>query len=177
MTATVIRPIRQTDAARYLELCTRLDGETRYMMLEPGERDQSLKRQRGLIRDYMDRPNHIILVADTGRELAGYVLARGGRYRRDQHKAHVVVGVLRRFSGQGLGTRLFHQLDLWARDRIHRLELTVMAHNRKAIRLYQKMGFQTEGRLTHSLKVAGDWVDEYLMAKLTGTLPAMGKTS
>jgi RimJ/RimL family protein N-acetyltransferase len=55
----------------------------------------------------------------------------------------------------------------WARERgFHRLELTVMTHNERAIRLYKKMGFEVEGVKKHSLFVNGEYVDEYYMAKL-----------
>jgi RimJ/RimL family protein N-acetyltransferase len=58
-------------------------------------------------------------------------------------------------------------LEDWSREKgIHRLELTVMAHNTNAIGLYQKVGFQIEGTKKGSLFVDGQYVDEYYMAKL-----------
>ncbi len=35
-----IRPIEEADAQAFLHLCTTLDHETTFMMLEPGERPQ-----------------------------------------------------------------------------------------------------------------------------------------
>ena len=58
--------------------------------------------------------------------------------------------------------------ERWARERggIHRLELTVMAHNFKAVALYERAGFTIEGSRRHSLLVDGSYVDEHYMAKL-----------
>ena len=41
-----------------------------------------------------------------------------------------------------------------------------MCHNAAALRLYQKNGFEIEGRARRSLMVDGAPVDEYYMAKL-----------
>jgi RimJ/RimL family protein N-acetyltransferase len=58
-------------------------------------------------------------------------------------------------------------MEDWARRvGLHRLELTVMPHNERAIALYQKRGFSIEGEISHSLYIDGEYVDEFLMAKI-----------
>ncbi|WP_010531391.1 GNAT family N-acetyltransferase [Lentibacillus jeotgali] len=47
-----------------------------------------------------------------------------------------------------------------------RLELTVIKDNMKAVKLYQKMGFQIEGEKVHSLIIDGQPANEYYMYKL-----------
>ena len=42
----IIRTIRESDAAQFLNLCKQLDAETQFMMLEPGERKTTLEEQR-----------------------------------------------------------------------------------------------------------------------------------
>ncbi len=163
----VVRQIRETDTAPFLELCQKLDHETQFMMLEPGERSTRLEEQSQQIRDILLRDNQTILVAEVGGELVGYVAALGGDFRRNRHCAHVVTGVLQGFCGKGIGARLFSELEQWARRHgVHRLELTVMAHNDKAINLYRKMGYEIEGSRRDSLLVNGSYVDEYYMGKL-----------
>jgi RimJ/RimL family protein N-acetyltransferase len=41
-----------------------------------------------------------------------------------------------------------------------------MAHNERAIRLYERMGFEREGIRRRALRVDGEWVDELFMALL-----------
>lgn len=99
--------------------------------------------------------------------MIGYVQATGGRYRRNRVTAEVVIGVVAAASGQGVGTALLRELDRWAQSAgLRRLELTVMAHNRAARRLYQHSGFTEEGRRRECLLVDGSAVDEVYMAKL-----------
>jgi RimJ/RimL family protein N-acetyltransferase len=49
---------------------------------------------------------------------------------------------------------------------MHRIDLTVMAHNARAKRLYDAMGYFEEGVNRDSLYVDGRFVDEIMMAKL-----------
>lgn len=80
--------------------------------------------------------------------------------------------MLRAFRGQGLARWLLEEAESWAaRSGIRRLELTVMAHNERAIHLYEKAGFVKEGIRKRALRVPGTWVDELYMAKLLGAPP------
>ncbi len=99
--------------------------------------------------------------------MIGYVEASGGEFNRNRHTAHVVIGVVQAASGHRLGSRLLEALEAWAvAHGIARLELTVMSHNKRAIALYQKLGYQIEGLRKRSIRVQGEYIDELAMAKL-----------
>lgn len=164
---TKIREIRERDAQGFLDMCTRLDDETRFMLLEPGERRTTVEEQGQHINTILGSDNQTIFLAERDGQLVGYIAALGGQYRRNRHSAYIIVGILGAFTGHGIGTYLFKAVDQWAREHtIHRLELTVMMHNEAAVHLYKKMGFEIEGIKKHSLVVDGVYVDEYYMAKL-----------
>ncbi|QTA37903.1 GNAT family N-acetyltransferase [Thermosipho ferrireducens] len=163
----IIREIKESDALRFLELRKKLDEETQFMLLEAGERTTTVEEQRNIIRNVLSRDNQIVFVVESGERLVGFIGGYGGGFRRNKHTVYIVIGILQNFTGQGIGTRLFQKLEEWARSRkLHRLELTVMTHNKAAIALYRKMGFKIEGLKKHSLFVNGVYVDEYCMAKL-----------
>jgi RimJ/RimL family protein N-acetyltransferase len=169
----LIRAARPYDAAALLELKRQLDRETAFMMYEPGERDspvQDLARElAGLARS----ANSVVLLAELGDQLAGYVQLTGGSLRRSRATAYVVIGVLAHAVGRGIGTGLLRHAQAWAAGRgLHRLELTVMAHNARAIRLYERMGFTVEGRRVECLIVNGQFIDELTMALLLTGPPA-----
>jgi RimJ/RimL family protein N-acetyltransferase len=162
----VIRPIQEEDVEEFLDLANRLDEETSFRLLEPGERRTTVEGQREIIRRCQVGGHDAILVATWEGRLVGYIAALGGKARRNRHRAEVVVAVLRAYGGRGIGTRLFEALEEWAAERgVHRLELTVMAHNERAIRLYERLRYEVEGRKRDSLFVDGSYVDEYCMAK------------
>ena len=138
----LIRVAGPPDAAALLGLKRQLDRETSFMMFEPDERDGSALDLAAELGQAARSQNSVVIVADAGDHLAGYVELTGGLLRRSRTTAHVVLGVLARAAGQGLGTALLHQAREWAAAHgLHRLELTVMAHNTRAIGLYERMGF------------------------------------
>lgn len=153
------------DAERFWALMDRLDHETKYMLYEPGERTRDLSQVRSVIRD--SQRDDFLLAAETEHRLVGYISAQRGRQRRIAHTAYIVVGVLRDYRGQGIGTEFFKRLDAWAgQTHITRLELTVICENEAALRLYTKSGFQIEGVRRNSIFADGRYLDEYYMAKL-----------
>jgi L-phenylalanine/L-methionine N-acetyltransferase len=73
------------------------------------------------------------------------------------------------FSGQGLGLEMIKEILLYAGDRgFLRVELSVLAANEKAIRLYEKAGFEKEGvlRKYSHLKKENIFLDEIMMSWL-----------
>lgn len=162
-----IRRIRVEDAHDFLHLCYALDKETKFMMLEEDERKTTLDEQMNSLKTILEENRSLLLVCEIEGKLVGYLSATREDFRRINHSAYIVVGVLQEYSGHGIGSHLFEELEAWAKlNNIHRLELTVMTHNEAGIHLYKKMGFEIEGCKKHSLMVDGEYVDEYYMAKL-----------
>ena len=101
------------------------------------------------------------LVAEAGGRIVGY-----GNVEDTGYLDHLFV----RWDcqGQGIGTALLEAVldlaDNWLM--LHRVELEVYADNGDAIRLYQRFGFETEGRKREAAVKAGDYVDMLVMARL-----------
>lgn len=70
--------------------------------------------------------------------------------------------------GQGLGTEVARLVVRFAFDnlRLHRVSLTVLAENERAICCYRNVGFVEEGRLRHTLWRDEAWHDDVVMAVL-----------
>ncbi len=124
-----LRTAGPEDAASLLRLKQRLDRESSFMLLEPGERDTSAEALARHLANVARSQNSVVIVAEIGGELAGYVELAGGSFRRNRATAQVVIGVAAEASGKGIGTGLLRQARDWAATHgLHRLELTVMAH-------------------------------------------------
>jgi RimJ/RimL family protein N-acetyltransferase len=162
-----IREVNQNEAAEFLALCKKLDKETDFLLLEPGERKATVEEQKEKIEQFLTTENKNIFVVTDKDKLIGYLSANGGKFKRNWNTIYIVIGILQDYTGQGIGTKLFKRMENWARkNNFHRLELTVMAHNERAVNLYQKMGFEIEGRKREGLYVNGEYVDEYYMGKI-----------
>jgi RimJ/RimL family protein N-acetyltransferase len=162
-----IRKIKESDAEAFVELCVKVEEESEFMLIRPGERTSTIEQQRARIAEIVASDNTALLVAEEGGELWGYAAAIGGPYERNRRTAHLVIGIRAAHTNQGLGTRLMAALESWARTHgIHRLELEVMKTNAAAIALYQKMGFELEGVRKESVYIDGAFVDDLYMARL-----------
>jgi len=168
--AVRIRSARPYDAAALLDLKRQLDEETAFMMYEPGERDSSVQDLARELAGVARSPNSVILLAEVADQLAGYLELTGGSFRRSRATAYVVIGVRADAAGRGIGTGLLQHAKDWAAGHsLHRLELTVMAHNTRATRLYERMGFSVEGRRSECLLIDGRFIDELTMAVILPT--------
>ncbi|HEY3955074.1 MAG TPA: GNAT family N-acetyltransferase [Streptosporangiaceae bacterium] len=162
-----IRSAGPTDAAALMRLKQQLDEETSFMLFEPGERDPSVPKLAAHLEKVAGSGNSMVLLAETGGELTGYLELIGGKARRNRSTTHVVIGVLARASGRGVGSGLLREAVRWSAEQgLHRVELTVMAHNARAVALYERMGFVVEGRARECLHIDGQFVDELQMAML-----------
>ncbi len=168
----IIRQIVDDDAADYLALGHQLDRESTLLMLEPEERNWTVEEQRQRIINLRTQGGMIFVVEEptiNTKPLIGFLGAERGHFQRNRHSMYIVVALLKAFTGQGIGKRLFAELEAWCRtEGIQRLELTVQTHNVPALRLYQHCGFDIEGTKRRSLRISGQFVDEYYMGKIIG---------
>jgi hypothetical protein len=65
------------DAAALLRLKQRLDQETAFMLVEPGERDTSVQALADELGDVARSGNSAVIVAESDGKLAGYVELTG----------------------------------------------------------------------------------------------------
>ena len=161
-----IKKLTSADSFGFLNLLLTLDNETKFMMLEPNERNVS-SEDMTLRLSKIDETNSVLFGAFDDGNLVGYVNVLRGDANRIRHSAYIAMGILLSHTGQGIGKLLLNKVDEWARKYgVTRLELTVMAHNENAIKLYEKMGFNKEGIKKNSILIDGNYIDEYYMGKI-----------
>jgi len=85
----VLRIAGPNDAVALMKLKQRLDEETSFMLLEPGERDTSAQTLAGHLEDVSRSENSVVIVAGQHGDLAGYVELAGGKFRRNRSTTHV----------------------------------------------------------------------------------------
>jgi len=165
----IIRSFEAHDAEAYVDLLDRVDRDSTFMLWEPGERSIEPSAVRARV-ELTERADSIHLVADSAGQLVGFLVAHRGTTRRIRHRADFAMAVRSTHQGQGIGHRLLAGLDEWASNvGVQRLELTVMAHNARAIALYEGSGYAREGLKRGAIRVDGHPVDELAMGKLLGS--------
>lgn len=164
----ILREIENADAEKLSNLIQQVEASSQYMLWEAGEREIENESQKKMIERMEDSNNSTILVAENkNNELVGYLFAIGGDAKRNKHSAYIVVGISENYRGQGVGSKLFKELEQWATQHgIRRLELTVVTGNQAGLSLYKNMGFEVEGVKRYSLFINDEFVDEYYMSKI-----------
>jgi ribosomal protein S18 acetylase RimI-like enzyme len=163
-----IRLAGPEDAGALLALQHRLDAQSEFMLLEPGEREQNPARLRNRLLT-QGRAGSFDLVAEgsDGDGLAGWLSVEVLPFRRARSTGYLVLGVDAAAAGRGIGRSLLAAAGHEATGRgLRRLELTVMTGNLRALGLYLRCGFQVEGLRRQALVRGTTVIDEYYMGKL-----------
>ena len=116
-------------------------------------------------RQVAQEPYHWIIEAE-GRCIG---TARLHAVDRENRRAKYAVGIFApELRGRGLGTEVTRLVLAYAFDvlALHRVELRVLAFNRRAIACYEKCGFVQEGIEREGAWIGGQWESDVLMSIL-----------
>jgi RimJ/RimL family protein N-acetyltransferase len=93
-----------------------------------------------------DLTNNITLLARLGERIVGHLQLFRIPFERRKGMGEVFIYIHQDFQNIGLGTMMMKRAIELAKDRgFHRLGLTVVADNHRAIKVYEKVGFKKEG--------------------------------
>jgi putative acetyltransferase len=162
-----IRPICFGDSKGINEI-RRMPGVFENILGIPSER---IKKSEDFIANMDDNSHQFVAVMkeealeETIIGVAGLNVFSNPRLR---HCASVGIMVHKDFQKNSVGIKLMESLvdiaDNWLM--LVRVELSVFVDNEKAIKLYKKFGFEIEGTKKKAAIRNGEYVDEFLMARI-----------
>ncbi|WP_077310576.1 GNAT family N-acetyltransferase [Terribacillus halophilus] len=161
-----IREATVNDVKRLAQLRVLTDRETEYMDREEGEGYLSPEDFEELIKSDQQEPNNLCLVACDGKSIIGYCRCEGNNLKRQQHQVTFGIAIRKDYWGNGIGKQMLHKVIDWAEDHhIHKINLSVLKANKRAVALYEMFGFQMEGCLKDDKRLRdGKLYDTLLMA-------------
>ncbi len=159
----VIRNITLDDVASFHACLDAVARERKYLALvEALPMDQVREFVAGNIENGVPQ-----VVADEDGRVVGWCDIRPGRFHSVQHCGELGMGVLASHRGAGIGAALLERCIALAKAAgLTRIELEARSENERAIRLYQKFGFQTEGVKRRGMLVDGVYFEKTIMALL-----------
>lgn len=160
-----IREARADDTLAIMKTMADVEASG-YMLFAPGERQMNVQAFQTFIEKMAKKSSSALVVANNP-DIIGYMVIQGEQLMRTSHRASIAIGVHSKSRGQGVGQALMTYAIKWAKQKgLHRLELTVIAHNKCAVHVYEKLGFEIEGVKRDALYIDGVFVDELYMSKL-----------
>ena len=156
----VFRNARPEDAGDLIKYLKITSAETPYLVREPEEITITKSKEEQFIRDKIDADRELMLIAFMdGKHI--------GNYKRYRHRCEVAIALYKEYCGFGIGKAMLQiVLDLAKNVGYEQAELEVMAENKDAIHLYEKLGFEKHGTFPDNMKFAdGSYMDAYWMMK------------
>lgn len=161
-----IRSCRVEEAEALIEF-NRSQSGWEFSTAEPEEFSADLDAVRGDLGRIAREPGLLRLVAlHQGRIVGGLDFASPSR-KRIRHRGKFGIAIAQEYRGAGIGTALIRAMLAWAKDHptLEKVRLSVLSVNVRAIRLYERLGFEEEGRRMAECHLPRHgYVDEVMMA-------------
>lgn len=168
-----LRLIREEDIPAFHCLVDSVAREKKYLAMLQAP---PIERMREFVLDNI-RHGYAQYVAERDGELVGWADIVPGKRDSTRHSGALGMGVARDFRGLGIGYRLLTRAIQHCWDMgLTRIELEVFVHNSAAIALYERVGFQHEGRLRKARLIDGVYEDVFHMGLLHPDLEGTGQT-
>ncbi len=97
--------------------------------------------------------------------VVGHLDLTGGHLYSSLHRARLGIGVERAYRGGGIGTALLQAAVRWAKAEptLAWIDLSVFAHNERARRLYERLGFRESGQTIDAYRMGERSIDDVHM--------------
>ncbi|MEF2954821.1 MAG: GNAT family protein [Blautia sp.] len=164
----ILRSAEEKDAESLLDFLKITAAETPFLLREPDEITLSIEQEQDFIKAKKDSENEILLIAEIeGKHIGNCSLMSVGGFRRYRHRCEIAIALYQEYCGLGIGKAMLEMLlDIAKQVGYEQAELEVIANNKSAIALYEKLGFQKYGTFPNNMKYAdGSYADAYWMMK------------
>lgn len=159
-----IRRVQVEDAQAMLDYLEVVSAESDNLTFGPGEFGMSLEQEVLFLEAAIKQERTLFLIAIAEGEIVGNLTFHSGKRPRIAHLGELGITVRQKWWGQGIARQLIQELIQWSgQNGIRKINLRVRSDNERAIRLYLRLGFQVEGKLTRDLRIDGCFYDALAM--------------
>lgn len=145
----IIREAKPSDAAQIIAYMNRLSEEPNSNIeISPGEFNRTVEEEAGFLSSFAQSENSIYLVAEVAGKIVGILNCKGSNRKAICHAVTLGMSVDQDWRRQGIGSQLMVSAIEWAKSTgiVTRIELALFERNKTALHLYQKFGFEIEGK-------------------------------
>lgn len=163
-----IREGKKSDAIDLIKYVNQVAGESDFLTFTEGEFGMTKKEEEAFVEAAHKANNRIFLIAELGKEIVGVLNVDANSKKKMKHIGTFGVSLKKAHWGKGIGALFIQTMLNWAKSNgvTRKMNLNVMANNKRAIKLYKKFGFKKEGVLKRDALINGKFYDAYLMGLL-----------
>lgn len=144
----VLRNGTEQDGQALLDIYNLTHAQTDYLLSYPDESTLTSEQEAQFLKEKTESENEIELLAVIDRIVVGSAgVSCVGKKDKVKHRAEFGISVDKAYWRLGIGRALLEACIECARDAgYNQIELEVVAENRKALALYESVGFEEYGR-------------------------------
>lgn len=168
----VIERAKPEDAVSLLDYLKIIGGETDNLTFGAEGLPLSVEAEMGYLAAQEHSPDHIQLLAKADGQIIGDA-SLNRKPRRMCHRGELGISVRKAWWGRGVASALMQEMIVFAKEHdFKQLNLEVRSDNFRAIRLYEKYGFQKLCTFPAFFQIQGQDIDFDLMnLQLTQNVP------
>lgn len=162
-----IRKATINDAEEIIKFTKKVSDETDFLSAGSEERNITLEQEIDFIEKMHNSTTDTMFVAIYNESIIASCGIHGYTKKRIKHRVGFGISVLREYWGFGIAGRLIEKIIEYSKNiGIKKIELEVRADNERAIKLYEKYGFEKEGEIRNYFYLNGIYYNCYLMGLL-----------
>ena len=160
-----IREAKENDAQAIIEFVKAVGDESDNLTFSGSEFNKTIEEEKAILRDHAEQENQIFVIAFINDELVGQMNAHASSKPRLRHACEFGISTRKHHWGKGIATEVLTYLIAWAKDNpvIRKVNLRANVSNKKAIALYERMGFEHEGCHKRDFFLDGEFQDAVSM--------------
>ncbi len=154
-----------TDLVQYLKVTA---SETPFLIREPEEVTITVQQETAFLENKINDERELMLIATLdGKHIGNCSVMSLGSYKRYSHRCDIAIALYKEYWGVGIGKAMLETaLDIAKNIGYEQAELEVIADNKSAISLYEKLGFVKYGEFPNNMKYSdGSYANAYWMMK------------
>ncbi len=162
----IIREAKKEDAQSMIDFYNLVGGETDFLSFGKNEFKRDLKEYESYLESTREEDNSIILLTIIDEQIAGIASINSNQKVRTKHVGTLGIVVAEQYCGLGLGGEMVDYLIEWAKLNgiTKKISLLTREDNTRAIELYKKVGFETEGILKKDNYINGVYYNTLMMS-------------
>ena len=150
----ILRSPKLQDAEHLVEYLKVTAAETDFLLKYPEEVKISVEQEKEILKWFIDSERDLMIIAEVDGEVAGNCSfsAVGGKFRV-RHRCQLGIALYQKYWGLGIGRELMSLLLESAKEcGYEQAELEVVSKNKRAVALYEKIGFERVGERPKAMK-------------------------